>query len=459
MQGLKRALKLRDLILLNIVAVYTPGTISQAMPLGSLGIIAWTLGILLFMIPYAKAIAVLTVQYPKEGGVYAWTRMAFGEFHGFVCGWCYWVNTFLYVPSIFLSIVAVTALLGGTRTEWINANPFAVTMIATGTLWLSALVHVVGLGQGKWIQNLGAFSRLAIAALILGATIWKLATDGIPSELPGTQSSLSGWQIVALLPFVLNALSGLDLGSVMSEETDAGGKEIPRALLVGGITVAACFLLTYTATLFIGVNDPNPIFGHLQAVNSVFHQAAVPSLAALIVGIELVGLLGSGAAWLAGPARVPFAIGIDHYLPEAFARVHPKFGTPYVAILVQAGVATLLILANTFGSTLQEAYLALLGGSIFMIMVPYFYLLLAWRKLCPKLAFMDRALCFVGLGTVSFGTLACFVPCPSIRDVWAFEIKLIVTLVALLLVGLFLYLLGRNTLNKSDKRLLSIANG
>src|SRR6185369_9364481 len=143
--GLKRALKLRDLILLNIVAVYTPGTLSQTMPLGKIGLLVWALGILTFMAPYSAAIASLSVDYPREGGLYAWTRMAFGDFHGFMCGWCYWVNTFLYVPSVFLGIVAVAALLGGDRTAWLNNNPTIVTVIAGGALWLSVSLHIVGL--------------------------------------------------------------------------------------------------------------------------------------------------------------------------------------------------------------------------------------------------------------------------------------------------------------------------
>jgi glutamate:GABA antiporter len=82
--GLKRTLKLRDLILLNIVAVYTPGTISQLLPLGRFGMVVWVAGLLTFMLPHAKAIADLSLRYPREGGVYTWTRLAFGEFHGFM---------------------------------------------------------------------------------------------------------------------------------------------------------------------------------------------------------------------------------------------------------------------------------------------------------------------------------------------------------------------------------------
>lgn len=442
MQTLKRSLKLRDLILLNIVAVYMPGTISQTMPLGKMGLLAWAAGVLFFMVPYAMALADLSVRHPREGGIYAWTRMAFGEFHGFLCGWCYWVNTFLYVPSIFVGIVAVTALLGGEHTHGLNDDPFLVTVIASGALWMSAVLHIVGLGQGKWIQNVGAFGRLVIAAAILVATVWRLATSE-QITLASPVDPLSTWQMIALLPFVFNALGGLDLGSAMSEEADEATRDIPRALFVGGATVAACCLLTYAATLFIGVNDPNPIYGHLQAITGVLHQAALPSLIALVVAIEVAGMLGSGAAWLSAPARIPFAIGLDHYLPAVFGRVHPKFGTPYVALLVQATVATLLIFASTYGTTLQQAYLALLSGSIVLVMVPYAYLLVAWVRLSDRKGPFIQTVSTVGLLSVGLTISACFIPPPAISDIAGFELKLILTVGAMLLCGLAIYVIAR----------------
>lgn len=444
MTGLKRALKLRDLILLNIVAVYTPSTLSQSLQLGKFGLLFWTLAVLAFMLPYGAALADLSLKHPREGGVYAWTRMAFGDAHGFVCGWCYWVNTFLYVPSIFLGIAAVAALLGGAQTAWLNENQTVVVLVACVALWLSAGLHIVGLGQGKWLQNVGAFGRMTIAIGLLVAASWKLFTTGgqAVQALPGNELSL--WHTLALWPFVLNALVGLDLGSAMSEEADAPSRDIPRSLAVGGIAVGVAYLLTYGAVLVTGVPETNVIYGHVQAINAVFTQAGAGAvLAAFIVLTELLGLLGSGAAWLAAPARVPFAIGLDHYLPSAFARVHPRFGTPYVALLVQAATATLLILINTYGASLQEAYLALLGGSIVLVLVTYAYLFAAWVRLSEAAAVRVRTLSTVGLIATFVALGACFIPPPVVAGVAGFELKIIGSVGFMLVCGLGLYGLGR----------------
>lgn len=449
--GLKRALGLRDLILLNIVAVYTPSTLAQNMPLGRAGLLVWALAILVFLLPYGAAIADLSVKYPKEGGVYAWTRLALGDFHGFVCGWCYWVNTFLYVPSVFLGIAAVTALLFNAPVAWMGSHKLATVSIAIATLWLSAGLHIFGLGQGKWLQNIGAFGRLAIAVALVGAAAWKLASPGAGQPAP-EQTELDLLRKLALWPFTLNALVGLDLGSAMSEEADSPGRNIPRSLIIGGCAVGACYLLTYTAVLLTGFNETNAIYGHVLAINSIISrpgETALLTLGTLVVLTELLGLLGCGASWLSAPARVPFAIGIDHYLPKAFARIHPRYGTPYVALIVQATVATALIFINVYGATLQEAYLALLGGSIVLVMVTYIYLFAAWIRLSAG-GVRVAALCAAGLLATTSATIACFIPPPIIAGTVGFEYKIVGSVIFLLACGLILYAIGNN-LNKRLK--------
>jgi amino acid transporter len=450
--SLKRALRLPDLIFLNIVAVYTPSTLAQNMPLGSLGLLVWGLALVAFMVPYAAAIADLSRLVPREGGVYAWTHLSFGDFHGFLCGWCYWVNTFLYVPSVFLGIAAVISLFGGEGSRWMEERPSLVALIAIGTLWLSASLHLIGLQQGKWLQNLGAISRILMAAAILGAAVWKLATAGetdgagwlsgarVPSD-----DELDFWRRAALWPFTLNALVGLDLGAAMSDEADAPRRDIPRSLWIGGTAVALCYLLTYGAILTIGFEETNVIYGHVLAVNSVLNHPDIAVTALLgsgIILLELFGLAGSGAAWLAAPARVPFAIGIDRYLPASFAKVHPRFGTPYIALLVQAVVATVLILVNTYGATLQEAYLALLGGSIVLVMVTYLYLFGAWTRLLKRegpLRWRVWALSRLGLTATTFAILACFIPPPVVAGIAGFELKIVGSVLVMLLCGLAIY--------------------
>lgn len=457
--SLKRSLRLRDLVLLNIVAVYTPGTLAQNMPLGAAGLLIWGMAILAFMWPCAAAIASLSRLAPMEGGIYAWTQRSFGDFHGFLCGWCYWVNTFLYVPSAFLGIAAVVSLLGGERTAWLNDNPQVVGLVAIVALWVATLLHVVGLREGAWLQNIGAIGRISMAGAILIAAVWKLtSSEGVSWGTAG-DDQLDFWRKAALWPFTINALVGLDLGAAMSEEADAPSRDIPRSLLIGGVAVGGFYLLSCAALLTIGMSESNVIYGHVLAVNSLLPQTNY-ALTALIGGavilFELTGLLGSGAAWLAAPARIPFAIGIDRYLPRPFALVHPRFGTPWVALLTQAVVSTILIIVNVYNATLQEAYLTLLGGSILLVLVTYLYLFAAWRKISAGSSeSMARPLGLLGMLAVGAGIATCFIPPPAVVDRLRFEGRLIGSVIVMLGVGLAVYTRERHLRRSLDQEVNS----
>jgi len=148
------------------------------------------------------------------------------------------------------------------------------------------------------------------------------------------------------------------------------------------------------------------------------------------------------AAWLAAPARVPFVIGIDRYLPESFSRVHPRYGTPYVALLIQAIVATLLILVNIYGATLQEAYLALLGGSIVLVMVTYLYLFGAWQRLSRLYEGRNLRvpiLCSTGIAATTTGIVACFIPPPVVAGIVGFELMIVGSVSAMVICGVAVY--------------------
>src|SRR3989449_10166634 len=96
--------------------------------------------------------------------------------------------------------------------------------------------------------------------------------------------------------------------------------------------------------------------------------------AALVAALLTLGNLGGVGAWISGTARIPFVAGVDRVLPPAFGKVHPRWQTPYVALLVQGGIATVFVVAGLAGSTVRDAYLALVGPAIGLFFIPHLYL-------------------------------------------------------------------------------------
>src|SRR5690242_15576068 len=152
---LVRALRLRDLILFNLVAVLGLRHLGTTAKFGPGSLLMWLIAAVFFFIPQGLAVVELSSRFPKEGGIYFWTKRALGEGHGFLCGWCYWINNVLYYPNLLISgaVIATYAFgLGdsGLGERWTYVLP--VTLVA---MWLAVLLNVLGLRIGKWLHNLG----------------------------------------------------------------------------------------------------------------------------------------------------------------------------------------------------------------------------------------------------------------------------------------------------------------
>jgi amino acid transporter len=152
---LVRALKLRDLVLFNLVAVLGLRHLATSAKFGPGSLILWIIAAVFFFVPQGLAVIELSSRFPKEGGIYFWTKSALGEGHGFMCGWCYWINNIMYYPNLLITAAVIaTYVIGegesGLSERWSYVLP--ATLIA---LWLAAAINIVGLGTGKWLQNVG----------------------------------------------------------------------------------------------------------------------------------------------------------------------------------------------------------------------------------------------------------------------------------------------------------------
>ena len=107
------------------------------------------------------------------------------------------------------------------------------------------------------------------------------------------------------------------------------------------------------------------------AIASVQQKMGIGFLAGLMALLIALGGIGGCSAWLAGCSRVPFVAGLDRYLPPAFGRLHPKYNTPDVALLVTGGISSLLILVGFIGVDVEHAYTYLADFTIVVYFIPY----------------------------------------------------------------------------------------
>src|SRR5947199_11362 len=181
--------------------------------------------------------------------------------------------------------------------------------------------------------------------------------------------------------------------------------------------------------------------GMPQATAALVDRLGVPWLApiAAVVAILLaLGNLGGVGAWLAGSARLPFVAGLDGALPAAFGRIHPRWQTPYVGLLVQGALATLFVVASLIGSTVKNAYLVLTQTTLILFFIPYLYLFAAYLRLRRARTAATGLIGLVGLAAVGFSILLGFVPPGDDGRPWMYEAKVVGGVIGFMGLGVLL---------------------
>jgi amino acid transporter len=457
--ALPRTMGLRDLVLFNIVAVLSLRWFATAAAAGPSSVSLWVLAALLFFVPQGLAVSHLASRYPNEGGIYFWTKRTFGEGHGFLCGWCYWVNNILYYPNLLMSTAVVGTYAFGRGGTGLESDWSYVLPATLGALWLAVGLNIVGLRTGRWLQNLGAVGTYLPGILLVAFGAYAAFTR--PPATPLTAQTLipdlGDWSSLNLWASIAFAFAGLELCAILGDEVHEPRRTLPRSILISAPLIAFLYIAGTVSVLWlVPTGEVNIVSGFLQALAAGAADAgiALAWLAPAAAAMYVVGNIGGVGAWLTGPARVAFVIGLDRYFPPAFGRVHPRWKTPYVAILTQAILASLFLLISVLGhgTTVEKAYLVILDTMLLVYFIPYIYLFLCYlldRLRGPGAdggAGARATSALIGLSGLSLAILAMViatVPPGGTADPWLFRLKVIGGAGAFVLVGILIYLRGR----------------
>src|SRR4051794_28419397 len=193
--NLKRVLGRVDLVLLFVVAVVNLNVVPSIASGGAVTVWLWLLALVFFFWPQGIAVIELSQRFPGEGGVYLWSKKYFGDFHGFLSGWCYWTNNVFYIPTILLYLVGVGTFAAGPKAKALSDDPQFTFFAALAALILLVALNVVGVGVGKWVNNLGGIGTwiIATALIILGAMMF--ATPGSASRASDFRVAGADWRI------------------------------------------------------------------------------------------------------------------------------------------------------------------------------------------------------------------------------------------------------------------------
>ena len=384
---LRREMGFWDVMLFNIAAVLGPRWIAAAAHNGTSSISLWVLAATLFFLPTALIIIELSTRFPSEGGLYVWSKEAFGDFHGFVAGWAYWSYTVFYFPGLLTASVAMSVYIGGPKYWGLAKDPRYLLWSSLALLAVAVILNLIGLNIGKWLQNAGGVATYVPLLMLFGIGLYLVLHRGSATHFT-LKNAMPDWNLdtVNFWSQIAFAFTGMELVCAMSEEVRDPRKTFPRAIYASAALIAVIYLVATVALLWIlpaaGVDVRSGVFQAISSGSAGLGFAWFGVLAALLV---TVGNAGGVGATVAGVARVPFVVGIDRYLPSAFGKIHPRWKTPWVAILVQAFISGVVLVFSQYKSTWFETYQLLVDAAVILYFIPFLYMYasvikLAYRK-------------------------------------------------------------------------------
>jgi amino acid transporter len=243
----------------------------------------------------------------------------------------------------------------------------------------------------------------------------------------------------------------------MSEEVRDPRRTLPRAVYGAGALIAFIYIAgTFAILALVPAANLDPQSGVFSAIAIGSTALKIGFLGVLAAILVTVGNAGGVGSTVAGIARVPFVVGIDRYLPAAFGKIHPRWKTPWISILIQGGLSGAFLLLSQISDTTRGAYQSLVDIAIILYFIPFLYMFAAVIKLSRR---SDRAanphailvpggqagvwVCgLLGFLIVLIAIVFSVIPPGDTTSKTLFEFKVVATTIVFIAIGLALYWRG-----------------
>jgi amino acid transporter len=460
-EKLKRELGFRDVILFYIVSGLSLRWIATAAAAGQSALAVWVLGFCGFFLPLAGCVLELSSRYPQEGGLYIWIREAYGEFAGFMAAWTYWMSNLPYFAAV-LYFAASSLLFAAPRAQHLaDANAYFL-LFTISMLTLITVLNVLGLNIGKWLNNLGAVGMAVPVVILILLGLLSFSRFGSATHftwagaIPHVQvRDLIFWSTIFF------AFTGSECASFMGDEIKDSRRVVPRALLIAGVIITVSYIAGTVAMLVaLPSSRISGLGGFMTAIDFLCRRLGLVALIAPVAVLVGISNVGAAAAYLSSTARLPFVVGINHYLPRIFGRIHPRWKTPYVAIISYGLAGILFGLLSQVGTSVKGAYDLLVSMSLIAYFIPYLFVFASMIRLqsrpAPSGALrlpggkrLAIPLACVGFFSTAAAIVLSMFPAEDERNPTTALLKIVVMTLVLLVSGVAVYWRGHRSISRA----------
>ncbi len=359
-----------------VVAASNLQWVAAAASTGPSSLPVWLMGCACMFVPLSIVVVFLSARYPDEGGLYVWSKRAFGPFAGFIAGWTYWTSNLPYFPALLYFMAGNALFFYGGSSGALSASPAYFITVSIAGLTLATVLNIFGLDIEKWLNNVGAVSRWIVTLVLigLGALLWHRSGFATPVNAvtmrPSAHiSDLVFWSTIAF------AWTGPEAISFMGGEIKNPRRTIARALALAAPAIAVIYIGGTAAVLAtLKPDQTNALYGVMQSIAVASDRFGWGVLTPLASGLVVITCLASAGAWLGAVARLPFVAGLDQFLPKAFGRMHPRWGSPVIALVTQAAIAGVFIFLGQGGTSVRGAYAVLVSTTVISTLLPFLLL-------------------------------------------------------------------------------------
>ena len=374
-----KTLRQRDMVLFTVSAILLLDTLTAAASVGASSIFWWLFLGIIFFIPFALICAEMGCAYPEQGGIYAWIRDGFGGRWASRATWCYWVNTAVWIPAIFI-------LFAGVFKQMFFPELSLGWQIGIGVMltWLAVVVNVITLDVGKWIPNLGAILKVIIFVAIIAGAVAYVQDHGMANPLTFETLKPDWGNSLQYIPAIIYGMLGFELVSAGSDEMRDPARDVPRAIFISGSIIIVLYLLGTMAVLAaIPAGDINLVEGLIDTLQLFFGGSAAGELFVLVLGIgALYTFFSNGVTWALGCNRAAAEAAQEGELPRIFGLESKELGTPIGAAVLMGIVSTIvLVLYGFMSGSNEDLFWSLFAFSAVIFLLPYQGMLLAFVKM------------------------------------------------------------------------------
>jgi len=396
----KPKFRLFSAVLATVCIILVGDAVAPTAAIGNSQYIWWIIMLIAFFVPYGLISAELGTQYPSEGGLYHWIEKALGEKWASRVAWYYWVNFPLWIASLADLVTTYLMQMLGIEMTW--------TMILAIQVFYIVLVSVLGvlrISQSDWVSNIGAIVKFIFMAGLGGLGIYVLITQGTANPIDSWIDLLpmvgenGGFDFTGLgfVSLIIFNMLGFEVVSTFSNDMQNPKKEIPKAIILGGILIAIFYLLpSFGIGVAIPLEELQTNSGLLDSYSILlttagFSAAAIKAILVVVGGMFIYTLIANIASWNFGVNSVIAYAADDGAFPKSWAK-RSKTGVPYVVSIWTGVVALVIAVAGILIAEFAPAdiydftnlFWTFFSLSLVMLLLCYLPMFVAFWKLHKK---------------------------------------------------------------------------